>query len=110
MLVHAGLTPSAARAAATSAPAGAFGLTDRGRIAQGMRADLLLVTGDPTADITATRDIAGIWKGGQRLDRRPAPTESPAAPAGTATGMVSTFDGPSVSAEFGHGWEVSTDP
>jgi imidazolonepropionase-like amidohydrolase len=45
-------------------------LHDRGRIASGLRADLLLVRGDPTADITAARDIVGVWKGGVQLDRR----------------------------------------
>jgi imidazolonepropionase-like amidohydrolase len=69
LLVEAGLTPLQALAAATSAPARAFGLTDRGRIAPGLRADLLLVEGDPTVDITATRRIVGVWKRGIALDR-----------------------------------------
>jgi imidazolonepropionase-like amidohydrolase len=55
--------------AATSAPAGAFHLSDRGVIAPGKRADLLLVNGDPARDIKATRDIAGVWKEGVALDR-----------------------------------------
>jgi imidazolonepropionase-like amidohydrolase len=29
-----------------------------------MRADLLLVDGDPTADITTTRNIRAVWKSG----------------------------------------------
>jgi imidazolonepropionase-like amidohydrolase len=70
LLVQAGLSPAAALAAATSAPAARFGLADRGRIAPGLRADLLLVDGDPCADITATRDIVAIWRRGTRLDRR----------------------------------------
>ncbi|MDI5961308.1 amidohydrolase family protein [Streptantibioticus silvisoli] len=69
LLVEAGLTPEQALAAATSAPAAYFGLTDRGVIAPGRRADLLLVAGDPTKDITATRAIEGIWRGGVRFDR-----------------------------------------
>jgi imidazolonepropionase-like amidohydrolase len=71
LLVRAGLTPAAALAAATSAPARLFGLTDRGRIVPGLRADLLLVDGDPCADITATRNIAAIWRNGTRLHRQP---------------------------------------
>ena len=52
LLVAAGLSPVQALAAATSVPAESFGLQDRGRIAPGRRADLLLVKGDPTTDIT----------------------------------------------------------
>jgi imidazolonepropionase-like amidohydrolase len=62
LLVRSGLTPLEALASATSEPARAFGFRDRGRIAEGLRADLVLVNGDPTVDITATRDIVGIWK------------------------------------------------
>jgi imidazolonepropionase-like amidohydrolase len=69
LLVRAGLSPAAALAAATSVPARCFGLTDRGRIAAGLRADLLLVDGDPCADITATRNIVAIWRNGARLHR-----------------------------------------
>jgi imidazolonepropionase-like amidohydrolase len=69
LLVRAGLTTTGALMAATAAPARAFRLPDRGRIASGLRADLLLVEGDPTADITRTRHIVGVWRGGQRLDR-----------------------------------------
>jgi hypothetical protein len=36
----------------SAAPAYHFGLTDRGRIAPGLRADLVLIDGDPTTDIT----------------------------------------------------------
>jgi imidazolonepropionase-like amidohydrolase len=70
LLVRAGLTPIAALAAATSEPAKQFRLGDRGRIARGLRADLLLVRGDPTTDITATRDIVAVWKSGVAFDRQ----------------------------------------
>ncbi len=69
LLVQAGLTPSQVLAAATSLPARCFGLADRGRIVSGLRADLLLVGGDPTREITATREIIGIWRSGVQLDR-----------------------------------------
>jgi imidazolonepropionase-like amidohydrolase len=71
LLVLSGLTPLAALSSATSQPARAFGFRDRGRIAPGLRADLLLVNGDPTVDIKATRDIAGIWKLGVPHSRTP---------------------------------------
>ena len=67
LLVQAGLTPTQALAAATSAPAAAFRLTDRGRIQTGMRADLTLVDGDPTTDIRNTRNVVAVWKRGVHL-------------------------------------------
>jgi imidazolonepropionase-like amidohydrolase len=69
LLVQAGLTPSEALAAATSNIAKAYKFDDRGVIAAGKRADLLLVRGDPTVDITATRDILGVWRNGVKFDR-----------------------------------------
>ena len=69
LLVAAGLTPVEALTAATQAPADRFGLGDRGRIAVGARADLLLVNGDPTVDIQATADIVSVWKRGMLLRR-----------------------------------------
>ncbi|WP_394618942.1 amidohydrolase family protein [Lentzea sp. JNUCC 0626] len=68
-LVGAGLTPVEALRAATSLAAETFGLTDRGAVLPGRRADLVLVEGDPTRDITATRRIRGVWIGGTRVDR-----------------------------------------
>ncbi|MFG2495391.1 hypothetical protein ACGFSD_30685 [Streptomyces caniferus] len=41
-----------------------FGLTDRGAVEPGLRADLVLVDGAPIADIRATRQIRRIWCGG----------------------------------------------
>jgi imidazolonepropionase-like amidohydrolase len=116
LLVAAGLTPSEALVAATSAPAEAFRLTDRGRIAVGLRADLLLVRGDPTRDITATRDISGVWKGGVYFDRASvaeavAAAEAAASrlPAGAESGLVSDFDSGTMAVSFGAGWTVSED-
>ncbi len=66
LLVQAGLPPAAALTAATSAPAAALGLRDRGALTPGMRADLVLVHGDPELDITRTRDVAQVWRAGHR--------------------------------------------
>jgi imidazolonepropionase-like amidohydrolase len=71
LLVQAGLAPQEALAAATANVAGAFGLADRGRIAPGLRADLVLVRGDPTVDLLAVRDIARVWKRGVEVERFP---------------------------------------
>lgn len=70
-LVKAGLTPIEALRAATSVPAAAFHLDDRGRIAVGRRADLLLVSGDITRDIDASLSIEKIWKNGAEVSRTP---------------------------------------
>jgi imidazolonepropionase-like amidohydrolase len=68
LLVEAGLQPVEVLTAATAVPSERFGLRDRGRIAPGLRADMLLVEGDPTADVAALRDIAVVWRRGARLD------------------------------------------
>jgi imidazolonepropionase-like amidohydrolase len=56
--------------AGTARTSNSFGLTDRGRIAAGFKADMVLVRGDPTSDITATRDILRVWRSGIEVDRR----------------------------------------
>ncbi|HEV7670206.1 MAG TPA: CIA30 family protein [Thermoanaerobaculia bacterium] len=112
LLVKAGLPPTAALVAATSAPATAFRLKDRGRIAPGLRADLVLVEGDPTTDITATRAIVGIWKLGHRFER-PRFTNSAAAPAPKPdlppSGRIADFEGGALASAIGAGWFESTD-
>ena len=70
LYVEAGLTPIQALVAATSASAAAFHIPDRGRIAPGLRADLLLVNGHPDEDILATRNIVAVYKAGHEVDRR----------------------------------------
>jgi imidazolonepropionase-like amidohydrolase len=70
LLVGAGLTPLDALVAATSAPARAFRFVDRGRVVPGMRADLVLVEGDPTTDVRAARRIVDVWKRGVKVDRK----------------------------------------
>jgi imidazolonepropionase-like amidohydrolase len=79
LLVESGLTPRQALIGATSAAARAYGLGDRGRIAPGLRADLLLVEGDPTVNIKATRALRKIWKGGVEVVR-PIPPRSKGEP------------------------------
>jgi imidazolonepropionase-like amidohydrolase len=61
-----GFTPTEALRSATSVTAKRFTfLSDRGRIAEGLRADLLLVKGDPTANIEDLCNVVGVWKAGE---------------------------------------------
>ena len=69
LLATAGLSPVEVLSAVTAKTADAFRLSDRGRIVEGRRADLLLVRGDPTSDVLMTRDILRVWKGGVAVDR-----------------------------------------
>ncbi|HET9211127.1 MAG TPA: amidohydrolase family protein [Thermoanaerobaculia bacterium] len=112
LLVSAGLSPTEALAAATATPARIFGLADRGRIAPGLRADLVLVKGDPTTDITATRDIQRIWKAGHEAARPKAEAQKAAAapaPQAPASGEISNFEDGTFGATFGNPWTDSTD-
>jgi imidazolonepropionase-like amidohydrolase len=68
LLVDAGLSNLDALRAATSLPAKYFGLKDRGVIEVGKRADLLLVSGDPTTDIKATKSIQKVWCKGVEVE------------------------------------------
>ncbi|MFP3466083.1 amidohydrolase family protein [Leifsonia sp. SIMBA_070] len=70
LLVRAGLTPPEALRAATATPARRFGLADRGRIRESLRADLVLVDGDPTARISDTLNIRQVWRRGTPLFAR----------------------------------------
>ena len=64
--VDAGVAPTTALSAATAVTARRFGLTDRGTIAAGQRADLLLVDGDPTTTIGDTLNVRDVWRRGVR--------------------------------------------
>ncbi|MFK7976104.1 MAG: amidohydrolase family protein [Halioglobus sp.] len=72
-LVAAGLTPSQAIRAATYDSArylSGDSEPDSGFIAPGKRADLLLVNGDPTVDISALSDIREVVLNGRLLQRK----------------------------------------
>jgi imidazolonepropionase-like amidohydrolase len=71
-LVAAGLTPAEAIRAATLDAARfieAKAEPDFGVIAEGRRADLLLVAGDPTADVVALEDIRALFQAGVPIER-----------------------------------------
>ncbi|MCR6485143.1 amidohydrolase family protein [Amycolatopsis sp. OK19-0408] len=65
LLLGAGLSEVDVLRAATELPARHFGLPDRGAVREGLRADLVLVDGDPTRDITATTRIRRVWAAGE---------------------------------------------
>jgi imidazolonepropionase-like amidohydrolase len=116
LLVEAGMTPAQALTAATSLPATAFGLPDRGRIAPGLRASLVLVAGDPTQDIRALRNVVAIWKDGVRLDRaavRARVAEQVAAanapPPKFTARTIADFEHGSTASAFGTVWLPNTD-
>ncbi|MCX6831792.1 MAG: CIA30 family protein, partial [candidate division Zixibacteria bacterium] len=121
LLVQSGFSPAEALNAATALPARVFGLADRGRIAKGLRADLLLVEGNPLTNIKDTRRIAGIWKEGVELDRTSyrekiaqeriatASQPKPLPPSGLDAGLISDFEDSTSSSRFGLGWQESTD-
>ena len=66
LMVEWGLTPAAAVAAATAGNATYFRQAERiGRVKQGLFADLIAVTGDPTANLKALRAVTFVMKNGK---------------------------------------------
>ena len=73
-LVAGGMTPLQAIAAATQTAARAIGMQDRiGAIQTGRQADLLVVDGDPTADISALARVRLVVQAGRVVYRKAAP-------------------------------------
>ncbi|MGI4720602.1 MAG: CIA30 family protein [Janthinobacterium lividum] len=118
-LVAAGLSPGEALAAATSAPARAFGLGKRGRVAKGYKADLVLVEGNPLRDIASTRRIVEVWKDGEsveplRVRQRERVARENAVPGLApvtlpADGRISLFTKEKLASPFGVGWGPTHD-
>lgn len=65
LMVEYGMDPVAVLRATTSLNADTFHLNDRGRLAVGLRADLIAVMGDPSVDISAVRDVVWVMQAGQ---------------------------------------------
>ena len=71
LMVDYGMTPLAVMKAATSGNARMLHWDTRvGRVAPGLLADLVAVTGDPTRDIRAVRAVELVMKGGAIVRRR----------------------------------------
>ncbi|MCB9700429.1 MAG: amidohydrolase family protein [Myxococcales bacterium] len=69
-MVELGMSPADAIVAATASAAELLGLADVGRIAEGKVGDLIVVDGDPLADIRALQAPALVVKGGRVYVRR----------------------------------------
>src|SRR5215471_13795826 len=66
LMVEAGLTPMQAITNATSNAARLLKLDDRGVLASGKLADLVVLDSDPTVDITNSRKIYAVWHRGKK--------------------------------------------
>jgi len=64
-LVNRGMTPLQAIRAATLVSAELIDVNDRGRLEEGLLADIIAVPGDPLKDITVTESVRFVMKGGQ---------------------------------------------
>ncbi len=71
LMVQSGLTPMQAITAATGENAKLLHATDRGTIAVGKRADLLVVDADPLVDIRNTRRIIAVYHDGRSVANLP---------------------------------------
>jgi len=66
-MVQAGLTPMQAITAATGENAKLLHASDRGTIAVGKRADLLVLDADPLVDISNTQKIFAVYHDGHSI-------------------------------------------
>jgi imidazolonepropionase-like amidohydrolase len=64
-MVERGMTPADAIRVATVNATDLLGVTDRGRIATGLIADLIAVPGDPLADVRVFQDVRFVMKDGK---------------------------------------------
>ncbi len=70
MLAQAGLSYSDAIVAGTAGAADSIGVGGlAGRLAPGRLADLMVVRGDPTREITALWDVLDVYQAGRRIER-----------------------------------------
>lgn len=96
LLVRAGLTPLQALHAGTAAAARVLGLEDRGTIAVGKRADLVLVEGEPWRDVAAMRNVRRVFVAGEEVTgpdaRRPAANAHDSLPPVRLPALLDDFE------------------
>src|SRR5262249_20756294 len=69
LMAAAGMAPMDIIKAATSVPASILGLNDFGTLAPGKKADFLILSDNPLAKMSSSKEIANIYRNGQELDR-----------------------------------------
>jgi hypothetical protein len=115
LLVEGGLTPVEALTAATSNAARALRVdAERGSVAAGKLADLVLVEGAPHRNINDLERIRRVWLGGREIDRAAlaraiATTEPTPLPARPAPALLDDFERTDGRSALDTLWENSTD-
>ncbi len=114
LLSGAGLGPLEALKAATANAARVLRSKDRGSLAPGALADLVLINGRPDRDINAIDNIDAVFQSGQPVDlpaltasiRAEGPTPTPAVPA---PALLDDFEAPNNRSRLDTRWINSTD-
>jgi imidazolonepropionase-like amidohydrolase/dienelactone hydrolase len=114
LLAGAGLGPLEAIKAATANSARVLRSQDRGSLAPGSLADLVLIKGRPDLDISAIDNVHAVYQNGRPVDlpaltaaiRTPGPTPTPALPA---PALLDDFESPNGRSSLDTRWVNSTD-
>ena len=70
LMVSAGLSPMDALVAATRGSASMLGVSDRGTLQNGKRADFIVLQANPLEDIRNTRKLVSVWHAGREIPAR----------------------------------------
>jgi len=108
LLVEAGLTPEQAIHSATGAASKIFPIGLRGTLKTGAPASMILLSGNPFVDISATQSISAIWKNGFQFSRTLAADEL-AAEKPLAASLISDFNHSDHETKIGAGINPTTD-
>jgi len=115
LMVHAGMTPLEALTAATGTSARALNVEDeRGTLAKGKLADLVLFDGRPDREIADVLKIARVFQGGEEVDREAlralmAEAGMTKLPATVPAALLDDFEASGRRSSLGTNWVNSTD-